>query len=223
MMTLSGPDIVLRTATSPQGTWSAPQLVASAADYPGLYGGYIHPWSKDGVISFTMSQWSPYNVYLMRMQIDRQGRIVNPNLVANPSFERADAIGDGTNGTWACTPNCGIDTAPASSFSGDHNAFVRYNQGWRNLSQDVSVQPGTKYRLTGYIRTSANSDNGYFGARTTAGVVLSEAHFVSVGPWTRFTVDVDSGANSTIQVYAGVWTNSGDIWLQLDDVAVIRR
>ncbi|MBN9188943.1 MAG: DUF4185 domain-containing protein, partial [Microbacterium sp.] len=113
MMTLSGPDIVLRTATSPQGTWSAPQLVASAADYPGLYGGYIHPWSKDGVISFTMSQWSPYNVYLMRMQIDRQGRIVNPNLVANPSFERADAIGDGTNGTWACTPNCGIDTAPA--------------------------------------------------------------------------------------------------------------
>ncbi|MBN9195251.1 MAG: DUF4185 domain-containing protein [Microbacterium sp.] len=223
MMTLSGPDIVLRTATSPQGTWSAPQLVASAADYPGLYGGYIHPWSKDGVISFTMSQWSPYNVYLMRMQIDRQGRIVNPNLVANPSFERADAIGDGTNGTWACTPNCGIDTAPASSFSGDHNAFVRYNQGWRNLSQDVSVQPGTKYRLTGYIRTSANSDNGYFGARTTAGVVLSEAHFVSVGPWTRFTVDVDSGANSTIQVYAGVWTNSGDIWLQLDDVALVRR
>lgn len=223
MMTLSGPDIVLRTAKSPEGPWTAPQTVASAADYPALYGGYFHPWNRNGVLYFTMSQWSPYNVYLMRMQIDRKGNIVNPNLVSNPSFERGVPMGDGTNGTWACSPNCGIDTAPAASFTGDHNAFVRYNSGWRNLWQNVAVQPHTAYRLTGWIRTSVNSDNGYFGARTTGGTVISEAHFVSVGPWTRFTVDFDSGGNSTVQVYAGVWTNSGDIWLQLDDVAVIRR
>jgi hypothetical protein len=164
----------------------------------------------------------------MRMQLDRQGRIVNPNLVANPSFERADGVAQGTNGapspgTWTCTPNCGVDTAPASSFTGDHNAFVRFNQGWRNIWQDVAVQPHTTYQLTGWIRTSVNSDNGYFGARTTSGTVVSEAHFISVGAWTRFTVDVDSGANSTLQLYAGVWTNSGDIWMQLDDVALIRR
>lgn len=223
LMTLSGPDIVLRTAKSPEGPWSAPQTVAYAADYPGLYGGYFHPWSEDGEIYFTMSQWSPYNVYLMRMQIDRQGRIVNPNLVVDPSFERGTPIGDGTGGTWGCSDNCGIDTAPASSFTGDHNAFVRYNQGWRNLWQDVAVQPHTKYRLTGWVRTSVNSDNGYFGARTTAGQVISEAHFVSVGPWSRLTVDFDSGGNDTVQVFAGVWTNSGDIWLQVDDVAVIKR
>jgi len=219
LMTLSGPDIVLRTAKSPQGPWTAPQTVAYAADYPGLYGGYFHPWNRNGVIYFTMSSWSPYNVYLMRLQINRDGTIVNPNLVVNPSFERGVAMGDGA---WSCTNNCGIDTAPASAFSGDHNAFVRYNSGWRNIYQDVTVQPHTKYRLTGFIRTSINSDNGYFGARTAAGQVISEAHFVSVGAWTRFTVDVDSGANSTLQLYAGVWTNSGDIWLQLDDVALIR-
>lgn len=223
LMTLSGEDIVLRTATSPEGPWSAPQTVASSADYPGLYGGYFHPWNKDGVIYFTMSQWSPYNVYLMRMQIDGDGNIVNPNLVANPSFERAGAIGDGTGGTWACSPNCGVDTAPASAFTGDHNAFVRYNSGWRNLWQNVPVEPDTQYRLTGWVRTSPNSDNGYFGARTTSGQVISEAHFVSFGPWTKLTVDFDSGSLDTVQVFAGVWTNSGDIWLQLDDVAVIRR
>lgn len=223
LMTLSGEDIVLRTAKDPQGPWSAPQTVASSADYPGLYGGYLHPWNKDGVLYFTMSQWSPYNVYLMRLQIDRGGNVVNPNLVANPSFERDGAIGDGTGGTWGCSPNCGVDTAPASAFTGDHNAFVRFNSGWRNLWQDVPVAPHTAYRLTGWVRTSVNSDNGYFGARTTSGSVISEAHLVSFGPWTRLTVDFDSGSLDTVQVYAGVWTNSGDIWLQLDDVAVVRR
>jgi hypothetical protein len=170
-----------------------------------------------------MSQWSPYNVYLMRLQIDRDGRIVNPNLVANPSFERSDAIGDGTGGTWACSPNCGIDEAPASSFTGDHNAFVRYNEGWRNIWQNVSVTPQKSYRLTGWVRTSTNSDAGYFGVRSTGGEVMSEAHFISVGPWTKLTVDFESGSRDTVQVFAGVWTNSGDIWLQLDDVSVIRR
>ncbi|QAY59411.1 DUF4185 domain-containing protein [Microbacterium protaetiae] len=220
MMTLSGPDIVLRTAKSPQGPWSSPQTVAHAADYPGLYGGFLHPWNRNGDIYFTMSSWSPYNVYLMHMQLDRNGKIINPNLVTDPSFERGVAMGDGA---WSCTDNCGIDNAPASAFSGDHNAFVRYNTGWRNIYQNIAVAPHRKYRLTGFIRTSTNSDNGYFGARTTSGAVISEAHFVSVGAWTRFTVDFDSGTNETVQVYAGVWTNSGDIWLQADDVAVVRQ
>ncbi|MFB8146351.1 DUF4185 domain-containing protein [Microbacterium sp. NPDC056003] len=223
LMTLSGPDIVMRTAKSPTGPWTAPQIVASSADYPGLYGGYFHPWNEDGEVYFAMSQWSPYNVYLMRMQIDRSGTIVNPNLVANPSFERGTTMGDGTNGTWGCSPNCGIDTAPPQSFSGDRNAFVRYNTGWRNIWQDVDVEPGTAYRLTGFLRTSINSDAGFFGARTLDGTVIAEAHFVSIGPWTKFTVDFESGDQNMVQVFAGVWTNSGDIWLQADDIAVIRR
>ncbi|KRA25343.1 carbohydrate-binding protein [Microbacterium sp. Root61] len=223
MMTLAGPDIVLRTAERPEGPWTAPQTVASSSDYPGLYGGYFHPWSEDGVIHFAMSQWSPYNVYLMQMQIDTEGNIVNPNLVSDPSFERTTELGDGTNGTWGCTPNCGVDVAPASAFSGDHNAFVRNDNGWRNIWQDVAVEPGVDYRLTGYVRTSINSDAGFFGARTLDGTVIGEAHFVSVGPWTKLTVDFNSAQNSAVQVFGGVWTNSGDIWMQLDDVAVVRR
>ncbi|WP_167758092.1 DUF4185 domain-containing protein [Microbacterium sp. dk485] len=223
LMTLSGEDIVLRTAKNPEGPWTDPQVVASSSDYPGLYGGYFHPWSADGVMYFAMSQWSPYNTYLMRMQIDRDGVIVNPNLVADPSFERGTTMGDGTNGTWGCTPNCGIDTAPPESFSGDRNAFVRFDSGWRNIWQNVDVQPGTDYRLTGFVRTSINSDAGFFGARSLDGQVIGEAHFISVGPWTKFTVDFNSGAHEDVQVFAGVWTNSGDIWLQADDIALIRR
>ncbi|MBW1639889.1 DUF4185 domain-containing protein [Microbacterium resistens] len=221
MMTLSGEDIVLRTATAPEGPWSPAQTVASSADYPALYGGYFHPWNADGEIYFTMSQWNPYNVYLMHLRIDRDGNIVDPNLVADPSFERSGTIT--ADGPWACAPNCGIDTAPAGGFTGDRNAFVRFNDGWRDIWQDVAVAPGTRYRLTGFVRTSVNSDNGYFGARTPdERTVIAEARFVSVGAWTRLTVEFDSGDLDRVQLFGGVWTNSGDIWLQLDDVALTR-
>lgn len=222
MMTLSGEDIVLRTATSPQGPWTPAQTVASSTDYPALYGGYFHPWNKNGEIYFAMSQWNPYNVYLMHLRIDKQGNIIDPNLIADASFERSTTLGDGTGGTWGAKPNSGIDNQPAAGFTGDRLAFVRYNSGWRDIWQDVAVKPGESYRLTGFVKTSTNSDNGYFGARSLDGTVIAEAHFYSVGSWTRFTVEFDAGSSDAVQVFAGVWTNSGDIWLQLDDVSLTR-
>ncbi|UNK71086.1 DUF4185 domain-containing protein [Microbacterium sp. H1-D42] len=222
LMTLSGEDIVMYTAKNPEGPWTAPQTVASSTDYPALYGGYFHPWNKDGEIYFAMSQWNPYNVYLMHLRIDKQGDIVDPNLITDASFERSTTLGDGTNGSWGAKPNSGIDNSPAAGFTGDRRAFVRNNTGWRDIWQDVAVEPDTTYRVTGFLRTSVNSDNGYFGARTLDGTVLGEAHFVSVGAWTRFTVEFDSGDRDAVQVFGGVWTNSGDIWMQLDDVSLTR-
>ena len=64
--------IVLRTAPRPEGPWSAPQELATSREHPGLYGGFIHPWSAasgDADIYFTMSVWEPYNVYLMRATV----------------------------------------------------------------------------------------------------------------------------------------------------------
>ena len=47
--------------------WSAGEVAASGRDYPGLYGGYLHPWFLNGDrIYWLMSQWDPYNVFLMR-------------------------------------------------------------------------------------------------------------------------------------------------------------
>ena len=44
-------------------------------------------------------------------------------------------------------------------------------QQWRNVWQQVPVTANTAYQLTGWVRTSANSDNAFFGARTTSNVV----------------------------------------------------
>ena len=219
MMYLQGEDIILRTATSPQGPWGAPQIVVSSADYPGLYGGFMHPWSSGGAIYFAMSQWNPYNVYLMKVRINTSGQIVKPNLMGDPSFERGALNGTGTGGFWACTGNCGIDNAHWG-YSGDRNAYARYNQGWQDVHQTVPVTANTSYQLTGWLRTSPNSDNGFFGVRSTAGAVISEAHFVSVGPWTRFVVNFNSGNRTSVVVYGGVWTDHGDIWIQLDDFSL---
>ncbi|GAB17805.1 hypothetical protein GOEFS_039_00390 [Gordonia effusa NBRC 100432] len=65
--------IVLRQAANPQGPWTSPQVVASAANYPSIYGASIHPWSKGNDLYFTMSQWSSYNVYLMHATVTRRG------------------------------------------------------------------------------------------------------------------------------------------------------
>ncbi|WP_026422754.1 DUF4185 domain-containing protein [Actinokineospora inagensis] len=62
--------LVLRRADELTGPWSEPEVLATGRDYPGLYGGFLHPASAHGpVIHFTMSQWSPYNVYLMRADL----------------------------------------------------------------------------------------------------------------------------------------------------------
>lgn len=61
--------VVVHTAGRPTGPWSAPVPVATAADFPGLYGAFWHPWTADAEEPmFLMSQWGPYNVRLMRLR-----------------------------------------------------------------------------------------------------------------------------------------------------------
>lgn len=62
--------IVLRWAPELTGPWADGQVVADSADYPAPYGGYLHPWANDGEdVYFTLSQWGPYNVKLLRTRL----------------------------------------------------------------------------------------------------------------------------------------------------------
>lgn len=62
--------IVLRTAPQPDGPWSAGEPLVTGADYPALYGGYLHPWSLDGPdLHYLISQWGPYNVFHMSTRL----------------------------------------------------------------------------------------------------------------------------------------------------------
>ncbi|MDR7168098.1 hypothetical protein J2W56_001817 [Nocardia kruczakiae] len=63
--------VVVRESNAPQGVWSpSSTLVPVSAEYPELYGGFIHPWSTSSDLYFTISTWSDYNVYLMHARLD---------------------------------------------------------------------------------------------------------------------------------------------------------
>ncbi|BAS27875.1 carbohydrate-binding protein [Limnochorda pilosa] len=66
----------LRSAPRPWGPWSRPHTLSEAAKYPSLYGGFMTPsWVEDDgrVIYFLMSQFGPYNVYVMRAELETGG------------------------------------------------------------------------------------------------------------------------------------------------------
>jgi len=63
---------VLRTAESPTGPWTDEQVVTTAAEHPMLYAPYLVPGVDTGdEVYFTLSQWEPYSVSLMRVRLAR--------------------------------------------------------------------------------------------------------------------------------------------------------
>ncbi|MGH3441666.1 MAG: DUF4185 domain-containing protein [Nitriliruptorales bacterium] len=66
--------ILLRTAEELTGPWSEERIVTTGVDHPQLYAPFILPWEIDGPeVHFTMSLYDPYDVYLMRTTLERQG------------------------------------------------------------------------------------------------------------------------------------------------------
>src|SRR5262249_27347058 len=58
--------MVVRTAPAITGAWSDVNVVATGADYPGMYGFFWHPWSANDINPCAhMSQWPPYETELM--------------------------------------------------------------------------------------------------------------------------------------------------------------
>jgi hypothetical protein len=135
-------------------------------------------------------------------------------VVANPGFETPGRA------SWNCTGNCGADHGAGLARTGVGNAWVRHNTGWNDINQRVTVQANKTYTLTAWVRTSANNNAGYFGVRTTGGQVVAERQFGRYDGYTQLTVTVNTGSNTTLDVFAGLWAN-GDTWFQLDDVSLV--
>ncbi|NPD90469.1 MAG: DUF4185 domain-containing protein [Asgard group archaeon] len=65
-------DIVLRTADNLWGPWSAPQAIVGGAEYPTLYGSYIHPDFVENageVVYFVMSKFDVYNTFILSVDL----------------------------------------------------------------------------------------------------------------------------------------------------------
>jgi hypothetical protein len=63
--------VVLRTADCLTGRWSDEQTIATGTDYPQLYAPYLLPkWNDGPDVYFTLSQFGPYSVFLMRTELE---------------------------------------------------------------------------------------------------------------------------------------------------------
>jgi S-formylglutathione hydrolase FrmB len=138
-----------------------------------------------------------------------------------------DVVADGDfmdsgNGPWNCIGYCGVDQAIGNGYASPNNGWVRNTNGWNDIDQTVSVKPNTNYTLTGWIRTSSNNDAGYFGVRDTSGNVISEDEFNNLPGYTQLTVNLNTGSNTSVVVYGGLWPpNFEDTWMQIDNVSLI--
>jgi S-formylglutathione hydrolase FrmB len=133
------------------------------------------------------------------------------NPVGNGGFE-ATALAP-----WVCTGNCGADHGAGLARTGTGNGWVRNTSGWNDAHQTIAVAANTTYTITAWVRTSANNADGYLGLRTTSGQVLGEQRFGRLDSYTKLTLAVNTGANTSVDLYAGLWAN-GDTWFQIDDV-----
>jgi hypothetical protein len=66
--------IEVREAGELTGPWSEPWELVSGAAHPGLYGAFLSPRLVEDygrVVYFVMSQWGPYNTFLMKATFER--------------------------------------------------------------------------------------------------------------------------------------------------------
>jgi S-formylglutathione hydrolase FrmB len=135
-----------------------------------------------------------------------------------PQFADGDFESPGL-APWACTGSCGADHGAGTAHAGTGNGWVRNTSGWNDLHQTITVTANHTYTVSAWLRTSTNNADGYFGLRTQGGQVVGEQRFGRLDNYTKVTATVNSGSNTTLVVYAGLWAN-GDTWAQVDDVAV---
>ncbi|MCP3145232.1 hypothetical protein [Pyxidicoccus xibeiensis] len=145
------------------------------------------------------------------------------NLVAQPGFEQQSSAT--ATSPWYVDGTAGIDRGLGFARTGANNAWVRNSSGWNAIKQEVGVTPNTSYTLTGWVKTSGNHDDGYFGARLLkGGPILGETHFTQpLGSYTQLSVTFNSGANHSVELFVGMWANNGDTWIQVDDLRLTRN
>jgi hypothetical protein len=69
-----GTGVVMHEGITPWGPWSDPITVIPKEEYPGLYGPYMNEkYLEDNgkTIYFTLSLWGPYNVFWMKVTLDK--------------------------------------------------------------------------------------------------------------------------------------------------------
>ena len=210
-------DVLERTMGQSADRFSRTLTAAGVPNFWWMYGrpGPSAPYGCDGGHNFGCWNFAFLDALPRMLTVLQAPGSTPPNppatAVVNGGFESGLA-------PWACAGQCGRDGGGLAR-TGAGNGWARSTSGWNDLHQTLAVAANRTYRVTAWIRTSANNRDGYLGLRTTSGQVLGETRFANLGAYTQVSATVSSGANTSLVLYAGLWAN-GDTWLQVDDVAI---
>jgi S-formylglutathione hydrolase FrmB len=217
-------DVIERTMGQSADRFSKVLTANGVPNFWWMYGrpGPSSPYGCDGGHNFSCWNFALNDALPRILTVLRTPSVPTPppppptppgtDVLANGGFESGLA-------PWACTGTCGRDGAGLAR-TGSGNGWARNTSGWNDLHQTVAVQANRTYRITGWVRTSANNRDGYFGLRTASGQVLGEQRFAALGGYGQLTLTVNSGSNTALVAFAGMWAN-GDTWIQVDDVSVV--
>jgi Domain of unknown function (DUF4185) len=214
--------VVMREAPRLTGPWSGQRVVVrggEGGEWPALYAPFIHPWSAasgEQDLYFAMSQWGPYNVFLLRTRLDRA--VDTANLLSDPGFE--EQPDRRVRVPWYVSGNGGIDRDGQFAHAGQNNGFVRGAQGWHALTQAIVVQPRRRHRLTAWLRSSERvPPAGSLGVRGRTGTIAQKS-FGHLADYTKVSLEFNPGHATSVEVFAGFWGEGADAWVQVDQVSL---
>jgi D-arabinan endo alpha-(1,5)-arabinofuranosidase len=82
------------------------------------------------------------------------------------------------------------------------------------------VRPGHRYELSAWVRSADIQTVGRIGVRGAGGDVATKSFPSTKGAWTKVSVSFDSLALTTVDVFAGFWSDGMETWVQVDDTAL---
>jgi len=207
--------IVYRDAENITGEWSREKILMEE-DGNALYAPYFHPWFNDGkemyyFISHASPTWNTFLVYA-----DLEEDPAGFNMISEGGFEEYPSNEISYRTPWWLPDSEATDDAKSGSVAcklvnGQDGAFKDA------ALQTVAVKRNTDYILTGWCKGSWDDVRGaWFGVRKPDGSIQDYNPVIN-SDWTKMSIEFNSGDNTTVDVFCGLW-GWPDLYIILDDI-----
>jgi hypothetical protein len=121
---------------------------------------------------------------------------------------------------WTAEGTISVERNQAESQRGRIHILARNINGWNAIRQTVRLYEGKTYTLKGYIKSSVNVTDGYFGFRGANQRPVSEIKFGSSGNYRQLSVSFKPTSTGNYNIFAGFWAPNADSWIRIDNITI---